>query len=146
MCGKAAAWKADVVQGLNRIRIKIKHSSNAAEAKAVAIHAATGWARSTSNVFHDIQAQVPPPATQGADEYHDHLLNALRDFEHVVSVFRSNVNGYGATSGTLDRISAAIATVKHAVSGLGESFHGIAGTAMDRAITEDAACSYLKKL
>jgi hypothetical protein len=146
VCGKAAAWKADVVQGLNRIRIQIKHSRSPQDAKAVALHAANGWARSTAKVFRDIQAQVPPPATPGADTYHDRLLGALKAFGKTVAAFRSHVAAFGSTSSTLTRISDAISTVKHGLSGLGQSFRAIADTPMDRALAEDAACSYLKKL
>ena len=146
VCGAAAAWKADIVQGLNRIRVQIKKSSRPGDAKAIAVHAAEGWQKATARVIDDVQAPVPPQATKGADEYHDRLINDLREFTDSVVAFRTHVRSFPPTGSFFSHVAAALTSVRLGVKGIGMSFHAIAGTPMDRALTQDAACAYLTQL
>jgi len=146
VCGATAAWKADIVQGVNRIRVQIKKSSRPSDAKAIAMHAAEGWQKATARVIDDVQAEVPPQATQGADAYHDRLIHDLREFADVVVAFRQHVRAFPPAGSFFSRVAGAIGTVRHGLKGIGMSFHAIAGTLMDRALAEDAACSYLTQL
>jgi hypothetical protein len=146
VCGTTAAWKADIVQGLNRIRVEIKKSSRPSDAKAIAEHAAEGWQKATARVIADVQSHVPPQATKGADAYHDRLIGDLHAFADTVTAFRNRVRAFAPTGSLFPHVAAAIGTVRSGLKGLGMSFHAIAGTPMDRALEEDAACAYLTQL
>jgi hypothetical protein len=146
VCGATAAWKADIVQGLNRIRVQIKKSSSPSDAKAIAVHAAEGWQKATAKVIDNVQAEVPPQATKGADAYHDRLIDDLRAFADTVAAFRQHVRALPPTGSFFSHVAGAIGSVRQGLKGLGMSFRAIAGTPMDRALAQDAACSYLTQL